>query len=93
MNVTGDWLHMIYLISLTIGNESVPKIIINVNNNFFINLTAISIFVISNHNSFRVLFDKIASLYFIWKNIYVLALETASPWNRHCANCIGTLAY
>jgi len=38
VNVTGDWLHMIYLISLTIGNESVPKIIINVNNNFFIKL-------------------------------------------------------
>ena len=28
----------------------------------------ISIFLlISNHNSFRVLFDKIASVYFIWK--------------------------
>jgi len=27
--------------------------------------TEISILVISNHNSFRVLFDKIASVYFI----------------------------
>jgi len=30
-------------------------------------LTAISILAISNHNSFRVLFDKIASVYFILK--------------------------
>ena len=22
----------------------------------------------------------------------ILALEMASPWNRHCANCIGTLS-
>ena len=49
-----------------IGIESVPQIIINDTVNFF--LTAISICVISNHNSFRVLFDKIASVYFIWKN-------------------------
>ena len=27
--------------------------------------------VISNHNSFRVLFDKIASVYYIWKNILI----------------------
>ena len=48
----------------------------------------------SNHNSFRVLFDKIASVYFVWKIfLYILALETASPGNRHCANCIGTHAF
>ena len=35
-------------------NESVPKIIINNTINLF--LAAISILVISNHNSFRVLF-------------------------------------
>ena len=29
--------------------------------------TAINILVISNHTSFRVLLDKIASMYFIWK--------------------------
>jgi len=36
--------------------------------------------VISNRNSFRVLFDKIASAYFVWKiikDIYILAF--ASP--------------
>jgi len=36
--------------------------------------------VISNHNSFGVLFDKIASVYFIFeKYIDILALEVASP--------------
>jgi len=25
--------------------------------------------------------------------IYISALETASPGNRHCANCIGTLSF
>jgi len=48
-----------------IGNESVPKIIIIDTINLF--LTAISILVTSNHDSFRVLFDKIASVYFIRK--------------------------
>jgi len=33
--------------------------------------TAISILLISNHNSFLVLFDKTASVYFIWKNIFI----------------------
>jgi len=27
------------------------------------------------------------------KCIHILALETASPRNRHCANCIGTLSF
>jgi len=43
-----------------------------------------------------VLFDKIASVFFIWKNIYlgyILALEMASPGNQHCASCIGTLSF
>ena len=56
-------------------------------------LTTISILVISNHNSFRVLFDEIALVYYIWKYIYILALEMASPGNQHCANCIGTLLF
>jgi len=55
------------------GNESAPKIIISNTNLYF--KTAISILVISNHNSFRVLFDKIASVYFAGKYIYILALE------------------
>jgi len=41
----------------TTGNESVPKIIINDTINLFF-----SILVILNHNSYRVLFDKIASV-------------------------------
>ena len=54
-------------------------------NNFF-SSAAISIIVISNHNSFPGLFDKIASAYFIWKKcINILALEMACPGNRHCA--------
>jgi len=51
-----------------------------------------SIFLISNHNSFRVMLDKIASVYFIWK-ILALSLEMASPGNQHCVNCIGTLSF
>ena len=27
------------------------------------------------------------------KYIYILALEMASPGNRHCANCIGRLSF
>ena len=70
-----------------LGTVSVPKIIIN--DNKFIFLTAICILVISNHNSFRVLFDKIAYVgYVIWKYIYSLALKTASPWTmQYCTNC------
>jgi len=47
-----------------VGNESVPKIIINNTMKLFF-ITAIRILVISNHNSFRVLSDEIASVYFI----------------------------
>jgi len=68
----------------------VPKIIIDDTINLFLK-TAIRILVISNHNSFRVLFDKIASVF--EKYIYILALEMASPGNQHCANCIGALSF
>ena len=33
----------------------------------------------------RILFENI--------HINILALEMASPGNRHCANCIGTLSF
>jgi len=49
--------------TLLMENESVPRIIINDKNNIS-SYTAISISVISNHNSFRVLFDKIASVHY-----------------------------
>jgi len=52
------------------GNESVPKIIVNNKVNLFFK-TANNILVISNHNSFRVLFDNIASVYFLGKNIII----------------------
>ena len=29
----------------------------------------------------------------LFKKIYILALETASPGNQHCANCVGTLSF
>ena len=53
-----------------IENENVPKITINGILNLLFKV-AISILLVSNHNSFRVMFDKIASVYFIWKiNLY-----------------------
>jgi len=48
-----------------IGNESVPKIARNNTTSINFSKTAISTLVISNRNSLRVLFDKIASVYFI----------------------------
>jgi len=58
------------------GNESVPKIILS---DTLIFKTAMSVLVISNHNSFRVLSDKLASVYFLFeKYIYILALEMAN---------------
>ena len=47
----------------------------------------------SNRNSFRVLFDKFLPYILFEKYIYNLALESASPGNQHCANCIGTLSF
>ena len=73
-----------------IGNESVSKIIINDTTIF---LTSVSILVISNHNSFRVLFDKIASVYFVGKYINIWSLQMTSPGNQHCANYIGALLF
>jgi len=42
-----------------------------------------------------VLFDtQITSvILFEKKHIFISALEMASPENRHCANCIGTLSF
>ena len=47
-----------------------PKITINDTINLFFQ-TAISTLAISNHNSFRVLCDKIASVYLFEKNIFI----------------------
>jgi len=67
---------MVLLRSLVheIGNESVPKIIVNDTIKFF-SQTAISTLVGSNHNSFRVLFDKLLLCILFEKYINVLALQ------------------
>jgi len=44
---------------------------------------------ISNHNAFRVLFHKIASVYLFEKYAYILSLEMASTGNQHCDNVLG----
>jgi len=49
---------------MAIGNESVPKMITNNTISLF-SKTAVSSLVISNRNSFRVLFDKVDSIYLI----------------------------
>ena len=65
------WRHVtIALRTARIGNKSVPKIILDDTMNFFRKLQS-AFFVISNHNSFRVLFDKSSSIFFIWKNILI----------------------
>ena len=51
-----------------VGDESVPKIITNNTINVF--LTAVSILLISNHNTFRVVFDKVASV-ILFEKIYL----------------------
>ena len=43
------------------GNEDVPKIIINDTIDLFLELQSAT----SKHNSFKAMFDKIASVYFI----------------------------
>ena len=40
---------------------------------------SMSILVISNHNAFRVLFDKIASVYFIWKIYWYFSTGNGQP--------------
>jgi len=86
--------HCSHLLLSTTRNKSALKVIINDIINLFVK-TAISILVISNRGSFRELFDKTASVYIAFekKYIYILALEMASPGNRHCANCTGTLSF
>ena len=58
-------------VTLQIGNESVPESVINSTINLIFK-TAISILLISNRNSFRVLFDKIASVgYILLENTFL----------------------
>jgi len=60
----GSSVASVWWCELGTGDESVPKIVINNTMNLLLK-TAIGILVISNHNSYRVLFDKIAPVYFI----------------------------
>jgi len=54
------------------GNDSLPKIITNNTINLFIKTAiTISILVISDRNNFRLLFDKIASVYLYLKKTYL----------------------
>jgi len=77
---------------LCIGNESVPKIIINDTINLVLKLQAalwqfqtITVSVCCLIKLFtHILFEKI---------IYILTLKMASTGNQHCASCIGTLAF
>ena len=74
------------------GTKVCRKITINDTIKLF-SRTATGILVISNQNSLRVLFDKIASVYFIWKYIYhYFSNGNGQHRDRHCANCIGTLS-
>jgi len=65
-------------VSPELGNESMPKITINYTVNLFFN-TAIRILVISNRNSFRVLFDRIATVYFTRKIYLYFSIRNGQP--------------
>jgi len=79
-----------HIFRVYMGNESVPKVIINNAINLFIK-TAISILVISNRNMvFECCLIKLLSYVSFDKYIYIFAVEMASPVNQHYASCIGT---
>jgi len=62
------------------GNESVSKIIINNTMNFL--KTVIRVLLTSNNKRFRVLFDEIASTYFIWR-IYLYSVLFCDGTSRY----------
>jgi len=76
----------------TIGNETAPKILISNTINLFFE-TAISIWLISDHKSFRVLSEKSFPYILFDKYIDIFAHKMASPGNQHSASCIGTLSF
>ena len=73
--------------SSIIMNESVSRIITN-DTIKFVSQTAISILVISNHNSFQVLFDRIASVYFFENITFVPYRNTACLLGYYCSYLI-----
>ena len=80
------------LLSLRLSSRErkLPEITINNAINSF--KTAASILVIQTIAVCECCLIKLLS-FFIEKYIYTLALEMASPGNRHCASCIGTLSF
>ena len=74
------------------GNGSMPKIIINDTINLIFK-TAISVCVISTVTVSECCLMKLLPYILSEKYIHILALEMASPGNRHCANCIGALSF
>ena len=64
-----------------------PKMIINDNNFFFLKLQS----ALWNFQPECCLIKLLPCILFE-KYVNILALELASPGNRHCANCIGFLS-
>ena len=60
------------------GSESVPKNIVNNAIKLFLK-AAIGSSAISNRNSFRVLFEKIAYVYFVWKIYLYFSIGNGQP--------------
>jgi len=77
---------------LSVGNESVPKIIINDSRFFFLKLqSAFRLFKTITVSECYLI--KLLRHLLFEKYINILALEMASPGNRHCASCIGALSF
>jgi len=77
---------------LCVGNESVPKIIINATIKSFFKLqSAFWKFVTITVSSCCLI--KLLPYVLSEKYTSILALEMASPGNQNCANCIGTLSF
>ena len=74
-----------------IGNESVPKIIINYTINLFFNCNQ----HFSKPQQFSSAdWQNCLRIFYLKKiYVYILALQMASPRNQHCASCIGALSF
>jgi len=78
-----------------IGNESVPKIIIN-NTIIFFSLKLklqSSFWLFQTITVSECCLIKLLPYILLEKHLHILDLKMASPGNRHCANCIGTLSF
>ena len=75
-----------------IGNERVPKITIIDTIKLFFKLHS-AFWLFQTITVFECCLIKLLPYILFEKYIYILALEMASPGNRHCASCIGTLSF